>query len=395
MNNTIITIDKMINGGKCISKLNGKTVFVSQVLPQEEVSIRIINQKKDYDEAIPISILKPSPFRRQPLCKNYSICGGCSLQITDDNYQQELRKNILYDSFIHAGIQESQLPDIQIVSGSSWKYRNRFQFHNGNGLMKASDNTIIPIDECLIATDSIQEYLKSFIVKQNKEESRTQVFSSENIEGESKIIVAKQEEKIQGKGKRKIYGGTVIDKQQEISLNLLNKIISFDVRGFFQSNIEMLEKTIPLVIEGLSGDNVLDCYSGVGTFSVFLSDLFKHITLVEHNRDALVMAEKNLQHIPHESIGLSGENFVKQAKKRDFDAVIIDPPRSGMEKEVNSWLCKSNISRIRSLSCDPVTHARDVKRLLDAGYQIDKFFLLDYYPQTSHIESLVHLARYV
>lgn len=395
MNNLMITTGKMINGGKCIAKLNGKTVFVSNVLPEEEVSIRISEQKKDYDEAIPISILKPSPFRRQPICKNYMICGGCSLQIANDDYQKELRKNILYDSLIRSGIQETQLPQIQVISGSSWEYRNRFQFHNNNGLMKASGNEIIQIDECPIATKKIQEYLKDFSRQNKPENTRTQVFSSEKIITENKIIIAKENNKIQGTGKRKIYGGTLIDGQQEVQIDLLGKQLSFDVRGFFQSNIEMLEKTISLVIEGLSGNKVLDFYSGVGTFSIFLADLFKHVSLVEHNRDALVMAEKNLQNIPHESFGLSGENFVKQAKNFSYDAVVIDPPRSGMEKQVNKWLCESKIPVIRSLSCDPVTQSRDVKKLLDAGYQIEKIFLLDYYPQTSHIESLIHLRRYV
>ena len=74
--------------------------------------------------------------------------------------------------------------------------------------------------------------------------------------------------------------------------------------------------------------------------------------------------------------------------KQHFDVLIIDPPRSGIEKPVLTWIQEKKIPVIRYLSCDPVTHSRDVKKLLEAGYKLKELYLLDYYPQTSHIESL-------
>ena len=112
--------------------------------------------------------------------------------------------------------------------------------------------------------------------------------------------------------------------------------------------------------------------------------------LVEHNRDALVYAEQNLTGKKHISYGLSGAAWVKNcaAALPPFDACTIDPPRAGMEKEVRQWLCNSQIPLILSLSCDPSTHARDCSALLSAGYTLKKMYLLDFYPQTAHIESL-------
>jgi len=93
------------------------------------------------------------------------------------------------------------------------------------------------------------------------------------------------------------------------------------------------------------------------------------------------------------SYGLSGAAFVKTCANTlpAFDACTIDPPRSGMEKEVCQWLCKSNIPLILSLSCDPATHARDCAKLISAGYELKQMYLLDFYPNTSHIESLAVL----
>ena len=131
-------------------------------------------------------------------------------------------------------------------------------------------------------------------------------------------------------------------------------------------------------------------YSGCGSISVFLKDKYKNVSLVEHNRDALVYAEKNMNGLTHTSYGLSGASWVKNCASfcPPFDACVVDPPRSGMEKEVLDYLCKSKIPYIRSLSCDPSTHARDCERLIKAGYRLEKIYLLDFYPHTSHIESL-------
>ena len=174
----------------------------------------------------------------------------------------------------------------------------------------------------------------------------------------------------------------------------MGKKLNFDIQGFFQSNLSVLEKAIPLITDGLNGKNVLDMYSGCGTFSVFLADHFEKVTMVEHNKSAIVFAEENMAGTKHESFGLSGEVWTKYHAETvikqggNFDAVVIDPPRSGMEKEVCQWLQKSGIPEIRSISCDIATHARDAKFLIRAGYRLEKLYLLDFYPQTGHIESL-------
>ena len=76
-----------------------------------------------------------------------------------------------------------------------------------------------------------------------------------------------------------------------------------------------------------------------------------------------------------------------------FDAAVLDTPRSGLEKTVLDYLCASKIPKIRYMSCNPSTQARDVSRLLKSGYRIKDAFILDFYPNTAHIESLVCLER--
>lgn len=406
-----IKAEKMVFGGDCIGKADGKTVFIPYSIPGETLEVEITKDTRDYSVARIVSIKEPSPDRVLPFCPYYGKCGGCNMQHIRQERQTELRIDILKDAFEREGV---SIPEIQVIKGSPRNYRARFQFHDG-GLMEKQSNSILGIESCPCATPEINAFLRE-IPFAERPKGRVHVFGSDRIvsipEGYDRLVIA-QEENIQKKRERKLPertpGGCKVKKQKKIksrfegttvnpmnlcTVRLNGKDITFDVQGFFQSNIEVLEKTIPFVTGNLSGRNVLDMYSGAGTFSVFLADQFENVCLVEHNKDALVYAEQNMAGKRHESYGLSGEVWTKYHaeghinRNGPFDAAIVDPPRSGMEKSVCQWLCSSDIPQIRSLSCDIATHARDAKFLTKAGYRIEKIFLLDFYPQTCHIESL-------
>ena len=365
-----IKAEKIVFGGDCIGKIDGKTVFVSGMLPGETAEIKILQSKKDYDKAIATKILEPSPFRTEPKCKYFGICGGCSLQMATDEYQITLRKDIFTDCF-KRNLKEDleKIPEIEVISANNWEYRNRFQFEKG-GLQEKSQNKTVKIDFCPVAVEKVNHLLQNKLIPATKD--RLFVFDDK----------------------------TSLDTET-YSVKVLDKNILFDVRGFFQSNISMLEKTIPLLIKDFENlpksSRLLDMYAGVGTLSCFAEDFFQEVYLVEHNKKALAFAKENLKNASNQNpsdkkiltFPQSGEKFVSSKwANNHFDVLIIDPPRSGIEKPVLSWILEKKIPIIRYLSCDPVTHSRDAKKLLEAGYKMKKLYLLDFYPQTSHIESL-------
>ncbi|MGP1586896.1 MAG: class I SAM-dependent RNA methyltransferase [Treponemataceae bacterium] len=399
-----VTVQNMVFGGKCLAKNEaGKTLLVKGAVPNEKVEVVITSRKKDYDEAIVKKVITANSNRVDPKCKNFGICGGCSLQYILPEYQVELRKKILINAFERAKVFIGE-DKVQCVTDKIWNYRNRFQLHHG-GLMKNESNEVVTFCNCPVAVESINNFLEPKVIDKIKLYDRYFIFSDnknfvkgfQNQEKKTCKVIGKKNAKINFEGKRNIFEGSSFNSDSMCSVELCGKTVFFDVRGFFQSNLGMLVKTAEILKNKIFGTNILDFYSGVGTFSVVLSQNFKHFTLVEHNRDAVAYAEKNLANIPHESYGLSGENFIKMysslKSKRHFDTVIIDPPRSGMEKSVCDWLCNSGILQIASLSCDPVTHARDISKLQNSGYFIKSIYLLDYYPHTSHIESLVILEK--
>ncbi len=388
-----------------MAKIDNKNVFIPYAVPGEKLEIEITKSYRDYDEARIVKILESSPKRILPACPLYGRCGGCNMMHIDFDWQIELKKGVLAELMERAGV---SVPQIQVVSGSPLGYRSRFQLHDG-GMEGRASNDVVPIDSCPVAVPQINEWLKDCPM-QERPQGRGLLFGHKNAQPSLSLALEREArpepkayKKMSAKEKKKHgkkrpmgrFEGISQNEQCPVQIELCGKTILFDAQGFFQSNIEVLEKAIPLITQGLSGKNALDLYSGAGTFSVFLADAFENVVMVEHNRGALVFAEQNMAGKKHESYGISGADFVKKNAQSlvgrigNFDAAVVDPPRSGMEKEALDWLCKSGIPMVKYLSCNPSTQARDIKRLLDAGYLVSDIRLLDFYPQTSHIETLL------
>ena len=290
-----IKAEKIVFGGDCIGKIDGKTVFVSGMLPGETAEIKILQSKKDYDKAIATKILEPSPFRTEPKCKYFGICGGCNLQMATDEYQITLRKDIFTDCF-KRNLKDDfeKIPEIEVISANNWEYRNRFQFEKG-GLQEKSQNKTVKIDFCPVAVEKVNHLLQNKLIPATKD--RLFVFDDK----------------------------TSLDTET-YSVKVLDKNIIFDVRGFFQSNISMLEKTIPLLIKDFENlpksSRLLDMYAGVGTLSCFAEDFFQEVYLVEHNKKALAFAKENLKNAsnqnPNDKTGFSiperGGSIIKTSK---------------------------------------------------------------------------------
>ncbi len=414
-----IIAEKITFGGNSLGKINGKNVFIPYAVPGEKLEIEITESKADYDTAKILKVIEPSPYRIEAPCPYYGSCGGCNMMHIEPKAQQNFRREILSDIFMQNGIDASSL--IDIVSGPDYEYRCRFQLTNG-GLSQKKSNEIIPIEKCQCAEKNINSYLANTSFE-NREKGRSHLFGSSFMtKPEGMDVVLSEEVKKNagsssgagaggkagsgawgGKNSKKYkfkenhyFAGTVYSPEHSVTVNINGKDISFDVRGFFQSNLFVFSKVLELIVQLLpGGSNILDMYSGCGSISTFLTEKYSNVVLVEHNRDALVYAEQNLAGKGHVSYGMSGEAWVKNCASfcPPFDACVIDPPRSGMEKAVCDYLCSSNIPLIMSVSCDPATHARDVAKLLKAGYSIKKMYLLDFYPNTSHIESLCVLEK--
>ncbi|GMO65089.1 MAG: RsmD family RNA methyltransferase [Treponemataceae bacterium] len=386
-----LRVEKIVAGGNGFSHFGGKAVFIPDALPDETIEAETVSEKKDFINAKLTAVLEASAHRVAPLCKLYGECGGCNLQNADYEYQLELKRTIIRDVFARAGIPLSALSPIPptedfapIVTHKSppWEYRSRIQLHrtakNKYGFKSRNEKFVVPVDDCPIAVAAIRAALQKQQFDSTENMQRFTVFSSGSH----------------------VFCEDNSGKTSEYRIPILNNEVYFDIRGFFQSNMHLLEEMLPLVTENITGNTLLDLYCGSGVFALF-SCLHhpekglhaKNITLVEQDKISLACAQKNFLSLagntPPNLFALSCKDWVKTFAKASFDSVIVDPPRSGLEPEVSDWLCKHKAHRICYVSCNPVTLARDSVKLLQAGYTVRAFHFFDFYPQTSHIECLI------
>ncbi len=163
--------------------------------------------------------------------------------------------------------------------------------------------------------------------------------------------------------------------------------------NFFQTNRFLVDELVSTVLGGSQGRRALDLYAGVGLFSLPLSKRFERVTAVEIAPPAVDALRANIRGAV-EVVAVSADQFLRQAERLgDLDLVVLDPPRGGLGEKTARALAALPMPRLTYVSCDPATLARDLRPLLEAGFRIEQAHLLDLFPQTFHLETVLHLAR--
>jgi 23S rRNA (uracil1939-C5)-methyltransferase len=164
--------------------------------------------------------------------------------------------------------------------------------------------------------------------------------------------------------------------------------------SFFQVNRFLPDQLVAAAIEGAEGDAALDLYAGVGLFSLPLAAKFREVVAVESGsaavRDLLFNAERaSLSNVRAEQ-GTTEIYLEKLVQAPDF--VLLDPPRSGLGTAVVRRIAELRPRHVSIVACDPATLARDLAGLMAAGYRVEKMTLVDLFPQTYHLETVVRLS---
>ena len=142
-----------------------------------------------------------------------------------------------------------------------------------------------------------------------------------------------------------------------------------------------------------SGEVALDLYAGVGLFSVALAASFRHIVAVESSQGSAVDLKYNSPRNVKAVRSTVDAYLADRGAKLRPDLVVADPPRAGLGERVARSLARISAPRLTYVSCDPATLARDLVTLTGAGYRVEQVHLIDLFPQTYHIESVVELVR--
>ena len=390
-----VLIEKLSNDFKGIAHINNKIIFIPNTLPGEIVNIEITLEKKDMCEGRVISYIKKSPDRVNHLCKYYGKCGGCEIPCL------EYKKEILYKKEIFVDIMKRYSdiltnPDI-ISSIDEYKYRNKITlrvFDNKLSLVEYSSNKLIPISECLLVNDNINNVIK--------------VLNTIDLSGVKEVIIRGVNEimviingeidvntlydKLKGKVYSIILNNKNIYNNDSIIIDVNGYLFNVFPLSFFQVNTNMISKLYDKVLEYAGfGKSLLDLYCGSGTIGIYLSKSFDVVRGVEINRDAITGANinKKINNIKNISFEHKKSNEIDEINE---EVVIVDPPRAGLDDITIDKLLSSSAKKIVYVSCNPITLARDLK-LLSKCYEFKDVTLFDMFPHTAHVESVSLLER--
>lgn len=389
-------IEKLDNKGRGITYYNGLITFVNNALPDEEVKINITSENKKFYTADALEISNDNKNRVLPKCPYYNTCGGCNLQHINVEYEDEFKENKVKEI-----LRKYASVDVPLKINKNDKelfYRNKItlKIEDGKwGFYNDSTHKLCEISQCLIANNSINEFLKQNTLKINN----GVITIRSNYEGYLLLIITTEEKlDINKDNLPSNISGIILNNKCIYKDNYFYDYIddmkfkvSYD--SFFQVNNYMASNIFKILRNNVKGKNLLDLYCGVGTLGLSLKDNFKNIYGIEKVKNAIVDAKHNakINNVSNAFFYDGDTAKILDKLNQKFDTVIVDPPRSGLNKETLEHIKRINPKTIVYVSCDPMTLARDISELSE--YKVEKANVLNMFPKTYHVESVVILKR--
>jgi len=399
----IVTLTGLVYGGDAIGRLpDGRAVFVPFALPGETVRISIVEDKPRHALARLEEILVPSETRIDPRCRHFAICGGCHYQNMPYASQLESKSAILVDQLRRIG-KLTNVPMHPIVpSPEPWHYRNYVQFQISQegklGFNKSRSNDIIPIDECFLPQATLDEIwpLLSFDSDTGIQRVGLRLGSQQDVqitlEGISDGIPELVVEELDASVIHISNDSQVVIAGSEYTwLSVRDRLFRVSAGTFFQVNTPVAELMVEAVLSELpqkKGLMILEVYCGAGLFSAFLARKAERLVAIEASSSACDDFMFNLDEFDNVELFEAPAEVVIPSLKIKPDLVLVDPPRSGLDRMVLQGILSMATPSIVYISCDPATLARDARYLVDGGYVLSQVTPVDMFPQTNHIESV-------
>lgn len=444
----------MAYGGQGIGRLDGFVIFVRGAVPGDTVIARIYQKKKDYAMASLIEILTPSTDRIEAPCPYSGYCGGCQWQHLRYERQLDYKREQVIDSLSHiAGLQDAVVRDV-IPSDNRFGYRNKMEFSFSDrrwflpdeldrreteggfalGLhVPGTFSKVIDMEACLLQKDGgnrilreVKEYVKGcgipvYGLKTHVGFWRFLTIRYSTAFDEWMVNMVTSEERadvirplsdtltdrierirtvVNNINRRK--ASTAIGEREFVLAGegyIKDMIGSFTFQissnSFFQTNSLAAGKLYQKVVDysELNGrEMVLDLYSGTGTIPIFVAPEVRAVTGIEISESAVRDARRNCEENRIDNCRFVRGDIREKLASITYrpDILIVDPPRTGMHKEVLAHILALAPERIIYISCNPATMARDIG-LMIRDYELIEIQPVDMFPHTYHIETVAKL----
>jgi len=433
--------------GQGVGRLDGQVVFVEGGLPGERVAIGPLTGKGRQRGAALLEVITPSPQRRRPPCILADHCGGCSLQALRPEGQDSWKQRHVVELLRRIG-GISVEPRPLLTSTDDLGYRNRalIPLEQGEdgvvraGYYRRGSHRIVNLNHCLVLDPRID-----VLIAPIKEDLTAQAWPIDrhgggglrhlglrlgHHSGEILISLVATDADLPGlealadlwmKRWPAVVGVTLNLQPQATNVLLGDRTQVVCGRGwleegfaglsyriatdtFFQVHTLQAERLVPLLIEALAdafataeGARLVDAYCGIGTYSLPLAAAGWQVHGIEQHPGAVELARTNaaLNGLEQRcSFEAAAVGAVLRQSLEGAQALFVDPPRRGLEPEVIAAVLECPPSRLVYLSCDPATLARDLALLsgADGPYRLESVQPIDFFPNTTHVESLAVLS---
>lgn len=441
-----ITIEKTEFPGNGTAHFEDNKISVKGAIPGERVKIKVTKAKHKKIDGEIIEIIEPSPYRIEKKCPHFGPCGGCLIQELPYSKELQLKKEGVINLFKKSGI---DISDVEIEeSPKEYEYRNKMEFNFGDiekggelclGMHpKGKGFSVMTTDECcLVDSDfrailkttldyfrekklpfyrvlSHEGYLRNLVIRKavNTGEILVNLVTSSQIELDLKEYVNKLLEL----GLRGSLSGilhTINDSLSDaviademrilygkgyINENILGLNFKITPFSFFQTNSKGAEKLYSIVRDFLGNykdKTVFDLYSGTGTIGQIVSQNAKKVIGIEIVEEAVKAANENakLNKIENCTFIAGDVGKIVDSLSEKPDIIIIDPPRPGISSEAVEKIAVFNPKEILYVSCNPKTLIENLKSFEEKGYYMKKIKLMDMFPHTPHVETVVLMSR--
>ena len=439
-------VDIIDNGyeGEGIAKIQNFTIFIPNAIKGERCKIIIVKVNKNFAYGKILEILSKSNNRIEIDCNTYKRCGGCDLRHIDYNYTLKMKQDMV-QNLVNKSLQNIIEINPTIGMNNPYNYRNKLQYPVGKdnegkammGVFAKRTHEIIPTNNCFIQNKEAQEIANALIEIINEEEIPAYdeinqkgqirhivikvgihtkeimciiVTNEENLKHE-KIVVEKLTSKfpniktiiknINNKNTNVILGNTnvVLYGNGYIEDILGEYKFKISPMSFYQTNSIQTEVLYNKAIEfaDLKHDDILcDLYCGIGTIGIFASKYVKKVYGIEIVEEAIKMAKENAKINGIENIEFLAGDVEKifetmlQEKEVKPTAIIVDPPRRGLDEHTIQTILNLEVKKIVYVSCNPSTMVRDLK-MFQEKYEVKKIQPVDMFPFTNHVECVAVL----
>jgi len=422
-----LKIDKLVHGGQGMGLLpDGRKCFIWGVLPSEIARVRITKSKKDWAEGYIDEIIEPSKDRINPLEPKQYLATS-PWQIIRYQTEAKFKQQILEETFSREGINTVWEPFFQ--ESKDYGYRNKMEYcfwwdkedsKIQLALHQRGKHHKIIVEKSELASPHINNAGNKLIkyLNLNKIEARSlkSVIIRSNNSGEIGVSLFIVDKSISTKlstlnkifkcfeviySNPKSPASVVTDiiissKNCLLTDVILGKEFVYHTRSFFQANISIYSKTLIEIMRFINNDkikNVLDLYSGVGSIGLSVISKNHYLLMVETDIQSSDEAKLNAHNhnIKCKIINAAAEKSLSYLYGQD--AIIVDPPRAGLNKKLVQSITEAEPKIFIYLSCNPSTQARDISYFLEHNYNLNYAKGFNFFPRTPHIESLIVLEK--